>query len=86
MEPIQISEKRFTKSEVGYVLAVLRDTVVATDDGSMRVDELADILTADAWQTMSAGTGAKEGSRLFVGVAGHAWRARHRAVFGVDPP
>ncbi|MGK2316364.1 IS701 family transposase [Gordonia rhizosphera] len=50
--------------QVGYVLAVRRDTVVPTDGGSMRVDALAGMVSEAAWQTMSAGAGAK-GDRLY---------------------
>lgn len=44
---------------VGYVLAVRCDAQIATAAGVYRVDTLAAMLPASAWQRLSAGAGAK---------------------------
>lgn len=44
---------------IGYVLAVACDRRIEVGGGRMRVDELAAVLSEDAWQRMSAGDGAK---------------------------
>lgn len=67
---------------VGYVLAVRCDAQIATAAGVYRVDTLAAMLPASAWQRLSAGAGAK-GYRYYdwawidipatAGQAGYRW-------------
>jgi SRSO17 transposase len=44
---------------VGYVLGIARDTTVATAIGRRRVDALAGLVPASAWETYSCADGAK---------------------------
>jgi SRSO17 transposase len=74
---------------VGYVLAVRCDAQIATAAGAYRVDALAAMLPARAWQRLSAGAGVK-GYRYYdwawidipatAGQTGHRWVLirRHR--------
>jgi SRSO17 transposase len=50
--------------QVGYVLAVACDTMVTTAVGRRRVDTLAGLVPAGAWETYSCADGAK-GPRLY---------------------
>ena len=52
------------RREIGYVLAVACDHRIATAAGQLRADALAKRLPRRAWQTLSAGAGAK-GQRLY---------------------
>lgn len=47
------------RREIGYVLAVACDHQITTKAGALRADALVKKLPKRAWQTLSAGTGAK---------------------------
>jgi len=56
--------EEFEKHDVGYVLAVAVNTEVSTTAGKIRVDELAEMVPEDAWETYSCADGSK-GQRLY---------------------